>query len=128
MASVITPCDGRLRVKRLKKKYLLRMIGESQKCYYNLFMHIEFDANKNVTNIRDRGLSFKQSVNFDFETAVFKQNTRRDYGEIRLRALGYLDDRIHALVFTETDVGIRIISFRKANKHGVLIYEQETKS
>lgn len=91
-------------------------------------MHIEFDANKNVTNIRDRGLSFKQSVNFDFETAVFKQNTRRDYGEIRLRALGYLDDRIHALVFTETDVGIRIISFRKANKHGVLIYEQETKS
>jgi uncharacterized protein len=91
-------------------------------------MHIEFDANKNDTNIRDRGLSFEQAANFDFETAVFRKDTRRDYGEIRLRALGYLDGRIHALVFTETAKGIRVISFRKANKREVQTYEQETQS
>ena len=91
-------------------------------------MLIEFDANKNDTNIRDRGLSFERAANFDFETAVFKQDTRRDYGEIRLRTLGYLDGRIYALVFTETAKGIRVISFRKANKREVLMYEQETKS
>ncbi len=91
-------------------------------------MRIEFDANKNDTNICARGLSFERAVNFDFETAVFKQDTRRDYGEIRLRALGYLDGRIHARVFTETAKGIRVISFRKANKREVLIYEQEAKS
>ncbi|QKE40926.1 MAG: BrnT family toxin [Ferrovum myxofaciens] len=91
-------------------------------------MHIEFDANKNDTNIHTRGLSFERAANFDFETAVFKQDTRRDYGEIRLRALGYLDGRIHSLVFTETAKGIRIISFRKANKREVLTYAQETKS
>ena len=91
-------------------------------------MHIEFDANKNDTNIRDRGLSFERAANFDFETAVFKQDVRRNYSEIRLRALGYLDGRIHALVFTETAKGIRVISFRKANKREVLMYEQETKS
>jgi len=90
-------------------------------------MHIEFDANKNDTNIRDRGLSFERVADFDFETAVFKQDTRCDYGEIRFRALGYLDGRMHALVFTETAQGIRIISFRKANKREVLTYEQETK-
>ncbi len=67
-------------------------------------------------------------VNFEFETAVFKQDTRRDYGEIRIRALGYLDGRLHALVFTETAQGIRVISFRKANKHEVLAYEQETQT
>lgn len=91
-------------------------------------MHIEFDSNKNDTNIRDRGLSFEWVANFDFETAVFKQDARRDYGEIRYRALGYLDGRIHALVFTEAAKGIRVISFRKANKREVQTYEQETKS
>lgn len=91
-------------------------------------MDIEFDVIKNDTNIRARGLSFERAVDFDFETAVFKQDTRHDYGEIRLRALGYLDGRIHALVFTETAKGIRVISFRKANKREVLRYEQKTQS
>jgi uncharacterized DUF497 family protein len=90
-------------------------------------MRIDFDAQKNDTNIRDRGLSFERVVNFDFETAVYKQDTRRDYGETRLRALGYLDGRLHALVFTEAAKGIRVISFRKANKREVLMYDQETK-
>lgn len=91
-------------------------------------MHIEFDTHKNDTNILDRGLSFERVVNFEFEAAVFKQDTRRDYGEIRIRALGYLDGRLHALVFTETAQGIRVISFRKANKREVLAYEQETQT
>lgn len=91
-------------------------------------MHIEFDTDKNDANIRDRGLSFKQAANFDFETAVFQQDTRRDYGEIRIRALGYLEGRMHALVFTETAKGIRVISFRKANKREVLTYEKEIQS
>lgn len=91
-------------------------------------MHIEFDTHKNDTNILDRGLSFERVVNFEFETAVFKQDTRRDYGETRIRALGYLDGRLHALVFTETAQGIRVISFRKANKREVLAYEQETQT
>jgi uncharacterized DUF497 family protein len=91
-------------------------------------MRIEFDSNKNDTNIRDRGLSFEKAVNFDFEHAVFTQDVRRDYGETRFRALGYLDGRLHTLVFTEAAEGIRVISFRKANKREVQLYEQETKS
>ena len=91
-------------------------------------MRIEFDSNKNDTNIRDRGLSFERVANFDFEHASFAQDVRRDYGETRFRALGYLDGRLHALVFTEASEGIRVISFRKANKREVQLYEQETKS
>jgi len=91
-------------------------------------MEIEFDANKNAANIRSRGLTFERVVDFDFETAVFKQDSWRDYGEIRFRSLGFLDGRLHALVFTETDKGIRVISFRKANKREVKTYEQETQS
>ena len=91
-------------------------------------MRIEFYANKNDTNIGDRGLSFELVANFDFATAVFQQDARRDYGEVRFRALGYLDGRLHALVFTEVAKGVRVISFRKANKREVRTYEQKIKS
>ena len=91
-------------------------------------MQIEFDSNKNEANVLSRGLSFEQVIDFDFETAVFKHDTRRDYGETRIRALGFLGDRLHAVVFTETAKGSRVISFRKANRREVQIYEQETQT
>lgn len=91
-------------------------------------MEIEFDTNKNAANIRLRGLSFERVVDFDFENAVYRQDSRRDYGEIRIRTLGFLDGRLHALVFTDTAKGVRVISFRKANKREVKTYEQETQS
>lgn len=91
-------------------------------------MHIEFDPAKNARNIRERGLSFTQAEEFDFATAIFSLDGRRDYGEIRRRALGILDGRLHALVFVETTLGIRIISFRKANSREVSRYETQTRS
>ena len=38
-------------------------------------------------------------------------------------ALGKLYGRVHMLVFSETPRGIRIISFRKANRREVKLYE-----
>ena len=89
-------------------------------------MQITFDLAKNILNIELRGLSFEQVVDFEFETALFSQDLRQEYGEIRMRALGYLGQRVHALVFVETKLGIRVISFRKANKREVAIYESQT--
>ena len=91
-------------------------------------MHIEFDANKSQTNIKDRGLSFELAKQFDFDSALIWQDKRKPYPEVRFTALGLLDGRIHSLVFSETAKGIRIISFRKANKREVKRYEQETQS
>ena len=62
---------------------------------------------------------------FDFETANFTIDKRKNYGEIRRCALGFLGNRLHAKVFTETAKGIRVISFRKANKREILSYEQK---
>jgi uncharacterized DUF497 family protein len=86
---------------------------------------IEFDALKNDWNIRERGLSFAQAAEFDFETAKIVQDTRKDYGEIRYQALGLVTGRVHVLVFTETMSGIRVISFRKANLREVREYERQ---
>lgn len=52
---------------------------------------------------------------FDFETALVWRDRRRDYGEIRYVAIGWIDERLHVVCFTETDEGIRVISLRKAN-------------
>ncbi|MDR1275858.1 MAG: BrnT family toxin [Candidatus Accumulibacter sp.] len=91
-------------------------------------MEITYDPVKNADNLALRGLSFDRVEEFDFETAVFSVDTRRDYGETRLRALGRVEGRIHALVFVETLKGIRVISFRKANKREVKRYEEATGS
>lgn len=79
-------------------------------------MIIEFDPAKNAKNIAERGLRFERAVDFDFETAKIWQDTRIDYPESRFIAIGYLDNRLHALVFCMIQGGIRVISFRKANK------------
>lgn len=91
-------------------------------------MEITYDPAKNATNIEQRGLSFDRVADFDFETALFSVDDRQDYGETRYRGFGYLDGRLHALVFVETENGIRVISFRKANKREVKGYEQATQS
>lgn len=91
-------------------------------------MHPEFDAAKNEANIRHRGLSFELVEGFDFEAAIIWQDVRKAYPEARFSALGLLDRRVHSLVFTDAKKGIRVISFRKANKREVKRYEQETQS
>lgn len=91
-------------------------------------MRIEFDPGKNLRNIRERGLSFEQVAEFDFDSAIYIVDNRRDYGEIRFRALGFLGNRLHALVFVEIPGGIRVISFRKANQREVREYETQTES
>lgn len=78
-------------------------------------MEITFDPAKNARNIRSRGLSFERAAEFDFEGATFLVDDRREYGETRHVAIGYLDRRLHVLCFVETENGIRVISFRKAN-------------
>lgn len=91
-------------------------------------MEIEYDPNKNEKNIRERGLSFEKVHEFDFNTAIYYMDDRKDYGEKRIIALGKIHERVHVLVFKGIDNGIRVISFRKVNKREVARYEQETQS
>ena len=78
-------------------------------------MKVVFDPTKNERNIKERQLSFERVAEVDFNTALVFPDTRKAYGETRFIALCYLDRRLHVLCFTETETGIRVISFRKAN-------------
>jgi len=85
-------------------------------------VQIEFNPAKNAANIKDRGLSFELAAEFNFSTADIGQDTRKAYPELRLVAVGFLGKRLHVLCFTPLPLGIRVISFRKANKREVRDY------
>ena len=78
-------------------------------------MQVSFDPAKSERNAAERGLPFDMAAGFDFETALIWQDVRRDYGESRYVAIGWIGERLHVLCFTEIDDGIRVISLRKAN-------------
>ncbi len=78
-------------------------------------MKIDFDPDKSARNVVLRGLPFDRAIDFDFETASIAIDRRKEYGETRYVALGYLDGRLHVLCFVITDRGMRVISLRKAN-------------
>jgi hypothetical protein len=89
---------------------------------------ISFDPAKDVRNIARRGLSLARVADFDWSSALVVEDTRWDYGEQRFQALGFIDDRLHMLVFTPRSGKIHIISLRKANSREVRRYETQTQS
>ncbi|WP_163650739.1 BrnT family toxin [Modicisalibacter sp. 'Wilcox'] len=89
-------------------------------------MRIDFDPDKSARNERERGLPFTVVERFDWEGALYTEDTRHDYPERRFVALGLIGQRVHVVCFTPVDGGIRVISFRKANAREVRRYEQAT--
>jgi hypothetical protein len=77
---------------------------------------IIYDPRKNARNIRERGLSFDRAAELDFTAALLEEDTRRNYGERRMRALAFLDGRLHSLVYVHVGADTRVISFRRASK------------
>lgn len=77
-------------------------------------MKLEFDVGKDEVNVAKHGISLARSV--DLEILAFIEDDRNDYGEVRYRAWGMIDDRAHCLVFTDRNGALRAISLRRAHK------------
>lgn len=91
-------------------------------CIYTKHMDIAFDPAKNEKNKAAHGLDFADFSGFDAEPMVV-EDTRYDYGETRLRAFGRIAGMGHMIVFTETETGIRLISFRRCHEKEMRRYE-----
>lgn len=91
-------------------------------------MDISYDPAKDARNVARRGLSFARVMDFDWPSALIVEDKRRDYGEQRYQALGFIDERVHALVFTPRVGRIHVISLRKANSREIRRYETQTES
>ena len=56
-----------------------------------------------------------------------EENTRKAYGERRFQVLGYIGERLHAMVFTPREGKVHVISLRKANSREVKKYAKTPK-
>jgi uncharacterized DUF497 family protein len=90
--------------------------------------HIRFDPAKNGSNIASRGLSFELVELMEWVTALMEEDTRKAYGERRFLVLGYIGERLHAMVFTPREGKVHVISLRKANSREVKKYAKTPKS
>jgi hypothetical protein len=70
-----------------------------------------WDAAKAARNQAKHGVSFESALDFDWATSVVVDRTRRSDGERRQAAIGWLGD------------GVRLISFRRANRAEARTYE-----
>ncbi len=81
-----------------------------------------WDENKRADNLRKHGVDFSVARQFDFGAATTVVDDRREYGEVRYRALGVVDGKAYVLVFTRRGDRIRIISARRAHRREVSRY------
>lgn len=87
-------------------------------------MLIEFDPVKDSANQAKHGVSLATAGLIDWETALVRQDSRKDYGEDRFQALGTVDGRLYLVAFAIRGESLRVISMRKANKREERQYEQ----
>ncbi len=88
-------------------------------------MHFEWDEQKNLANIRKHGIDFSDAAEAFAGPMLIALDEREEYGEDRWIALGMIQARVIAVVYTARDEDtIRIISLRKALRHERERYEQ----
>jgi len=66
-------------------------------------MEITYDLEESAKNVLERDLPFSKVAHFNWHTATFKEDQRKNYPEQRFVAVGYLEDRLHVLCFSETN-------------------------
>lgn len=79
-------------------------------------MDYDWDEAKRRVNREKHGLDFVDVVRFDWGNAVIRIDHRRDYGEVRLNAVGVLDGQRVSITFTMRGRTRRIISLRRDGK------------
>jgi hypothetical protein len=85
-------------------------------------MEFEWDAAKALANLRKHGVDFEDALKIFAGRVVFLPDTRRDYGEVRIIALGQWNGRVLKVIFTRRGAAYRLISAWKANKRDQTSY------
>lgn len=78
-------------------------------------MRITYDVAKRAKTLAERGLDFEDAAKV-FATKTFEvEDTRRDYGEVRIVCFGHLNGRMMVIGYTPRGAARHVFSMRKAN-------------
>lgn len=83
-------------------------------------MEFTWDPAKRLSNLHKHGVDFEDAVNFEFDTAQVEATLGAN--EPRLLALGWLNGRLHVVVYAIETKTVRIISLRRANNREIKSY------
>ena len=75
----------------------------------------DWDEAKRQANLAKHGVDFAMADGFDWSSATNEPDLRRDYGEERFKAVGFIGERLHVAIYTPRGGVRRLISLRKAN-------------
>lgn len=87
-------------------------------------MTIAFDPFKDELNTVKHGISLAEAADIEWDAAIFWQDERHDYGEVRMCAIAYIGVRLHFIVYVDRDDVRRFISLRKANLKEIKRYAE----
>ena len=85
-------------------------------------MRITYDITKRNKTLLERGLDFADAKTVFSGHHLTAEDSRQDYGEVRLISIGLLKGRMVVLVWTPRGADRRIISMRKANEREQALY------
>ena len=94
-------------------------------------MRFSWDARKSARNLRERGFDFEFATQIFDGSTLERADSRRDYGERRVIALGKAQGVALAVVYTDRaesngEGNRRIISARKSNRREREAYKKAT--
>lgn len=87
-------------------------------------MRIAFDPRKDARNIALRGISLAVAETLLSGFIVEKIDDRRDYGEIRIIAIGEIGGLEYVCVYTQRGEVVRPISLRRAKRKERDVYRR----
>lgn len=87
-------------------------------------MGFEWDTDKEAMNIAKHGIGFVEASQIFKNPVLERVDTRKNYGEKRLIALGTYDGVVLCIVYTHRNNNRRIISAWRASKNDRQTYEK----
>lgn len=78
---------------------------------------MSYDSKKRSENLRRHAIDLAECEAVFDGPMLTRADTREEYGEERLVSLGWLEDRVVVMVWTDREDGPRIISCRQAEPH-----------
>jgi len=79
-------------------------------------MRFEWDEAKSRRTLNERGFGFEYAARIFLGPTLERQDDRRDYGEVRIQAIGRVGDDILFVVYTDRGDARHLISAPLANR------------
>ena len=79
-------------------------------------MAVTYDPDKRLQALAERGLDFEDAKYVFAGTTLEVEDTRKDYGEVRIMCYGNLEGRMVVVGYTPRGADRHVFSMRKANE------------